>query len=91
MDSLKNYSYWNEDKTEWKQPPVKIKHGDLVEIEYGEHNTVLGRYVGKGKGVAIIPDYSKGDTFHIGIVKHRGLNLNPRIVSDEELFNFIED
>jgi hypothetical protein len=42
--------FWNKERTQWTQPPVKIKHGDLVEIEYPTGITVLGRYIGKGMG-----------------------------------------
>lgn len=84
-----NDSYWNKDGTVWKQPPVRIKHGDLVDIEYkGMPFTVLGRYIGKGMGVAKI---SSGSGIHIGKVICRGLDLNPPLVSDEELFNHIND
>ena len=87
---LKSDSYWNKTRTKWKQPPTIIKHGDLVDIEYNT-TTVIGRYIGKGKGVAIIPNYSTGDVFHIGYVVSRGIDMNPRQVSDEQLFEFIQD
>ena len=88
-------SCWNEDKTEWKQPPVPIKHGDLVDVEINSkgilNDIYLGRYIGKGMGVVKFHDYSSGSSYHIGKVISRGLDRNPRLVTDEELFNFIED
>ena len=83
-------NYWNEKQTKWKQPPVKIKHGDLVDIEYGTQ-TVLGKYIGKGLGVAEFYNYSTGIKHHIGKVISRGLDRNPRLISDVELFKYIED
>jgi hypothetical protein len=87
--------YWNEDKTEWKQPPVRIKHGDLVDVYIDEKGILssiyLGRYIGKGLGVVTFYDYSEGQSYHIGKVVGRGWDKNPRLVTDEELFNFIED
>mgnify|MGYP001603978112 CR=1 FL=1 len=65
-------------------------HGDLVNIEYG-NQTVLGRYIGKGLGVAEFWNYSTGISYHIGKVMNRGLDGNPRLISDEKLFEFIED
>ena len=93
QETIIDDTYWNEDFTIWKQPPVKIKHGDLVDVRIdtkgiGEY---LGRYIGKGKGVVVFHDYSTGDSYHIGNVISRGLDKNPKLVSDEELFNFIVD
>jgi len=82
--------YWNEDETEWKQPPVPIKHGDLVDVRI-DTDVYLGRYIGKGIGVVTFHNYSTGQSYHIGKVVGRGLDKNPRLVTDEELFNFIED
>ena len=42
-------SGWNKKRTKWRQPPVPIKHGDVVDIEYEPlGTTLLGRYIGKG-------------------------------------------
>jgi hypothetical protein len=96
-DVLKQTDYWNKDRTIWVQPPVKIKHGDLVEIICTDvrysGTTLLGRYIGKGKGVAVIPApyYSRDDIYVTGFVTNRGLDRNPKLVSDEDLFHFIED
>jgi len=89
---LGSIGFWNEDKTIWTQPPVDIKHGDLVELEYGSGTqTVIGRYIGKGYGVAKFHNYATGDRFEVTKVVHRGYNLNPLLVTNEELFNFIKD
>lgn len=85
-DIILNDSYWVGD--EWIQPPTRIKHGDLVDIYYGSNDwtTVTGRYIGKGKGVAFI-----NGEYYINKVRNRGLDKNPKLVSDEELFQFIID
>ena len=84
-------SYWNEDETVWVQPPVKINHGDLVDIKYVGRQTILGRYIGKGLGVAELFHYAKGLTYHTGKVTNRSLDGNPRLISDENLLKYIED
>jgi hypothetical protein len=76
---------------EWKQPPVKIKHGDLVDVKVDNYPIMLGRYIGKGLGVVELYNYHKGISYHIGKVTTRGLDKRPRLVSDEKLFEFIED
>lgn len=85
-DTFFDSSYWV--GNEWVQPPVRIKHGDLVDITYGSNDwtTVTGRYIGKGMGVAFI-----NGEYYINKVKNRGLDKNPTLVSDQELFNFIKD
>lgn len=88
-DKLTFNHYWNKSKMIWKQPPVKIKHGDLVEIEYG-HSVVLGRYIGKGYGVAEIS--KNGETTRsIGRVVSRGVDNNPKLVSDQVLLEYIKE
>jgi hypothetical protein len=90
INVLRRDSYWNEDDTVWKQPPTKIKHGDLVDVEYG-NGTVFGRYIGKGMGVVEFYNYAVGVTHHIGKVRSRGLDRNPRLISDKDLFDYIDD
>lgn len=87
--TLVDDDYWS--SGEWKQPPVKIKHGDLVDIKCENYPIMLGRYIGKGLGVVELYNYHTGISYHIGKVKTRGLNRNPRLISDEKLFEFIED
>ena len=83
-------SYWVDG--EWIQPPVRIKHGDLVDVEVdGYLGTLLGRYIGKGYGVVELHDYSEGIKHIVGKVISRGLDHNPRLISDEELLNYIND
>ena len=82
--------YWVED--EWKQPLVKIKHGDLVDIKHeGYLGIMLGRYIGKGYGVVELYNYATGIKYVVGKVESRGLNRNPILISDENLFDFIND
>lgn len=82
--------YWFEN--EWIQPPVKIKHGDLVYIEAeGYITTLLGRYIGKGYGVVELYNYATGIKYVVGKVVSRGSDNNPRLISDEKLFEFIND
>ena len=89
---IEDNHHWNDDFTEWKQPPVKIKHGDLVDVKLENYPGLqLGRYIGKGKGAVVFNNYSKGDSFHVGYVMNRGLDLNPKLISDEKLFEYIED
>lgn len=76
---------------EWKQPPVKIKHGDLVDVKCENYPIMLGRYIGKGMGVVELYNYATGISYHIGKVISRGLDRNPRLISDEKLFEFIQD
>jgi len=84
-----NY-YWSRGK--WKQPPVKIKHGDLVYITHKDYIvSMLGRYIGDGYGVVELYDYSTGIKHVVGKVEGRGMNKNPRLISDEKLFEFIND
>ena len=87
--TLIDNNYWS--SGEWKQPPVKIKHGDLVDVKVDNYPIMLGRYIGKGLGVVELYNYHKGISYHIGKVTTRGLNQNPRLISDEKLFEFIED
>ena len=81
--------YWK--SGEWVQPPVKIKHGDLVDVDCENYPIMLGRYIGKGFGVVELYNYSTGISCHVGKVVSRGLDRNPRLVSDEKLFEFIQD
>ena len=92
-NKLIDNSYWNKKQTKWKQPPVKIKHGDLVDVDLKDFmgERFLGRYIGKGYGVVEFYNYATGVKHHIGKVVGRGLDRNPRLISDEELFNRIED
>ena len=87
-DKLGRDIFWNKRKTKWKQPPVPIKVGDLVDIEY-RGDSVLGRYIGRGKGVAIVstPDKELVE----GYVCGRGFDRNPELISDEQLLNLLED
>lgn len=52
MKDKKEYSLIDNDfwiSGEWKQPPVRIKHGYLVEVKCDDYlGTMLGRYIGKG-------------------------------------------
>ena len=86
-------NFWVNGK--WKQPPVKIKHGDLVDVELDVKGILksnyLGRYIGKGMGVVEFYNYATGTKHYIGKVVGRGLDRNPRLISDEELLNLIED
>jgi hypothetical protein len=76
----------------WKQPPVKIKHGDLVDIKHEEYlGTMLGRYIGKGYGVVELYNYSDGLKYIVGKVVSRGLDNNPRLISNEKLLEFIKE
>lgn len=86
--TLKRDCYWNKKKTIWKQPPVRIKIGDLVDIEYGNLK-ILGRYVGKGKGAAIV--FNPQETVFIGYVSSRGVDRNPKLVTDEKLLDILND
>lgn len=52
---------------------------------------MLGRYIGKGMGVIELYNYVTGVSHHIGKVVSRGLDRNPRLISDEKLFEFIKD
>ena len=92
-DKLRDGSYWNKKQTKWKQPPVKIKHGDLVDVELEDFTSksFLGRYIGKGYGVVEFYNYATGVKHHIGKVVSRGLDRNPRLISDDELLKIIED
>ena len=92
-DKLIDNSYWNKKQTKWKQPSVKIKHGDLVDVDLKDFigESFLGRYAGKGYGVVEFHNYATGVKHHIGKVVGRGVDRNPRLISDEELFNRIED
>jgi len=87
--TLIDNDYWN--SGEWKQPPVKIKHGDLVDVQCENFPIMLGRYIGKGMGVVELYNYHTGIEYVIGKVTMRGLDRNPRLVSDEKLFEFIQD
>lgn len=87
--NLIDNDYWR--SGEWKQPPVKIKHGDLVDVKCENYPIMLGRYIGKGLGVVELYNYATGIHYHIGKVISRGLDRNPRLISDEKLFEFIED
>ena len=79
QNSLTLDCYWIDDK--WIQPPVRIKHGDLVEITAdGYFSTMTGRYIGKGYGIVELYDYSKGVTNVIGKVVSRGIDHNPRLI-----------
>jgi hypothetical protein len=82
-------SYWVGNT--WIQPPVKIEHGDLVDVGCDNYPTMLGRYIGKGYGVVELYDYSSGIKHVIGKVLSRGLDRNPRLISDEKLLEFVED
>lgn len=77
----------------WKQPPVKIKHGDLVDVTHEDYpmGTMLGRYIGDGYGVVELYNYATGITYVRGKVTGRGYNRNPRLISDEKLFEFISE
>jgi hypothetical protein len=87
---LKHDCYWVGD--EWIQPPTRIKHGDLVNIEHEEYlPTMLGRYIGKGYGVVELYNYATGTKHVVGKVVSRGLDMNPRLISDKKLFEFIKD
>ena len=56
--TLIDNDYW--ESGEWKQPPVKIKHGDLVDIRHEDYPVpLIGRYIGKGYGVVELYHYSK--------------------------------
>lgn len=89
-DSFIFDDYWN--SGEWKQPPVRIRHGDFVDIEHENYSgTMLGRYIGKGYGVVELSNYSTGIKYVIGKVVSRGLDRNPGLISDEKLFEFIID
>jgi hypothetical protein len=87
--------YWTDNDNVWIQPPVDIKHGDLVDVDgegkYGFGQTFLGRYIGKGMGIVEFYNYATGITYHIGKVRSRGYNKNPRLISDENLLKFIKD
>jgi len=84
---LSNCHLWNKKRTKFIQPPVPIKFGDFVDIEYTTPSqTVLGRYIGKGMGAAIC----HSEVF-IGYVVSRGIDNNPRQLSDEELMKLYED
>ena len=85
-NKLKNDCYWNKKRTKWKQPPVPIRFGDLVDIEYSS-TPLLGRYIGNGIGVAII----HGSQIVKGHVTGRGLDRNPKLVSDAELMQMFEE
>lgn len=87
--TLIDNDYW--ESGEWKQPPVPIKHGDLVDIKCENYPIMLGRYIGKGMGVVELYNYSTGTSYHIGKVVSRGLDRNPRLISNEKLFEFIQD
>lgn len=87
--TLIDNDYWK--SGEWKQPPVLIKHGDLVDIKCENYPIMLGRYIGKGMGVVELYNYSTGTSYHIGKVVSRGSDRNPRLISDEKLFEFIKD
>ena len=52
---------------------------------------MLVRYIGKGLGVVELYNNATGVSYHIGKVKTRGLDRNPRLISDEKLFEFIND
>jgi len=88
-NTLIDNDYWI--SGEWKQPPVKIKHGDLVDVKCENYPIMLGRYIGKGMGVVELYNYASGISYHIGKVTSRGLDANPRLISDEKLFEFIQD
>jgi hypothetical protein len=87
--TLIDNDYWV--SNEWKQPHVEIKHGDLVNVQCDNYPIMLGRYIGKGLGVVELYNYARGVSYHIGKVVSRGLDKNPRLISDEKLFEFIED
>lgn len=87
--TLIDNDFWS--SGEWKQPPVKIKHGDLVDVKVDNYPMMLGRYIGKGYGVVELYNYHSGIEYVIGKVTTRGLNRNPRLISDEKLFEFIQD
>lgn len=81
--------YWT--NGEWIQPPTLIKHGDLVDIKADNYPVMLGRYIGKGYGVVELYNYHTGVKYVIGKVMSRGLSSDPRLISDEKLFEFIKD
>jgi hypothetical protein len=89
VNTLIDDDYWK--SGEWKQPPVKIKHGDLVDVKCENYPIMLGRYIGKGMGVVELYNYATGISYYIGKVISRGLDRNPRLISDEKLFEFIQD
>ena len=77
---------------EWVQPPVPIKHGDVVEVECDNYSsTLVGRYIGKGYGIVELYDYTKGTHYVTGHVVGRGINKNPRLISDEKLLQYIKE
>jgi len=77
---------------EWVQPPVPIKHGDVVEVECDNYSsTLVGRYIGKGCGIVELYDYTKGTHYVTGHVVGRGINKNPRLISDEKLLQYIKE
>ena len=82
--------YWVGD--EWIQPPVRIQHGDLVDITAENYlGTMLGRYIGKGYGVVELYNYATGIKYVIGKVHSRGIDRNPRLVPYEKLLELIFD
>lgn len=87
--TLIDNDYWR--SGQWKQPAVKIKHGDLVDVKCDNYPIMLGRYIGKGMGVVELYNYANGTSYHIGKVVSRGFDGNPKLVSDEKLFEFIQD
>jgi len=87
-NTLINDCFWNKDKTVWRQPPVPIKLGNLVDIEYN-NLTVLGRYIGKGKGAAIT--FTPNRAIFVGYVVGRGIDRNPKLPTVEELFELFEE
>lgn len=89
MNTLKKDNYWV--NGEWIQPPVPIKHGELVEVKADNYPPMLGRYIGKGYGIVELYNYATGTTYVKGKVITRGINRNPHLVSDEILLEFIED
>ena len=89
-NSLTSNYLWS--SGEWIQPPVPIKHGDMVEVECDNYSsTLVGRYIGKGCGIVELYDYTKGTHYVIGHVVGRGLNKNPRLISDEKLLQYIKE
>lgn len=86
-------SFWVDDR--WIQPPVRVKIGDLVDVELNVKGILsgnyLGRYIGRGMGVVVFYNYATGEKQYIGRVVGRGIDRNPRLISDTELLELIED
>ena len=60
-NSLTSNYLWS--SGEWVQPPVPIKHGDMVEVECDNYSsTLVGRYIGKGCGIVNYTTIQRGLT-----------------------------